>query len=457
MMGSIDLTIVSVALPTMLRELDTSLALASWTLTASQLTQTVTLPLAGKLADKFGRKRLFLCSVALFCAGSIGSGVAPSIYLLILCRVAQASGAAMFFPCAASIVGDVFEEGRQVAIGLFVTIFQLGGVIGPNIGGLITDHLSWRWVFFVNVPVSVVVVLLGIALLPKDKTPDESTRPHIDTYGAALFAAGMFSVLFGLTHLANHPDDLAAPLPWFSMACGVALLLAFVRQESRTAEPIIDLKLLRWRPFLACNAQLFMWSGAFNGFFNFIPYYATIAYGMSATEAGAILTPRSLAAVIVSFVSSIFVGRMGYRRPWLTGIYMMATSMFLMSLGLDGIGVLGLEVSPFVLLCLITGLGGVAIGVAIPPSQNAYFDLVPDQMATAAGFRAMFGNSGAVFVTALVTLTLSQFSDKVLGFHVIFAALGCLVLLSQIWAFMVPEKPKRPVARDTGPATISRP
>jgi MFS family permease len=254
----------------------------------------------------------------------------------------------------------------------------------------------------------------------------------------------MFSLLFGLTYLANHPETTGSLTPWACLACGAALLALFVRHESRTPEPIIDLKLARWRPFLACNCQLFMWSSAFNGFFNFIPYYAAVAYGMSATQGGAILTPRSLVAVVVSLISSVFVARLGYRRPWLIGIYLMAGAMMLTSLGVQETDVLGLTLTPFLLLSLFTCVAGLAIGIAIPPSQNAYFDLRPDLMATSAGFRAMAGNSGGVFGTAMVTLALSQFEDKAAGVEVIFIALGCVVLLSQVFVFMVPDRAKTP-------------
>ena len=207
--------------------------------------------------------------------------------------------------------------------------------------------------------------------------------------------------------------------------------------------PIIDLR-SRWRPFLACNAQLFMWSSCFNGFFNFIPYYAAIAYGMSATQGGAILTPRSIIAVVLSLIASIFVKKLGYRRPWLIGIYLMAVSMMLMGAAVGTISGFGLG-SPFIVMSMFMFIAGLAIGIAIPPAQAAYFELRPDLMSSAAGFRAMAGNSGGVFGTTFVTLFLSQFEDKVLGVQIVFVILGAIVLLSQFWVFMVPDRQKEPL------------
>ena len=215
----------------------------------------------------------------------------------------------------------------------------------------------------------------------------------------------------------------------------------------------MDLQLLRWRPFLACNVQLFMWSGCFNGFFNFIPYYAAIAYGMSATQGGAILTPRSVMAVVLSLISSIFVAKMGYRRPWLVGLYLMALSMILMGSSIDTFVDLGFG-SPFLVMSMFTFIAGLAVGIAIPPAQAAYFDLRPDLMAASAGFRAMAGNSGGVFGTTIVTLFLSQFEDKALGVEIIFVFLGITVLISQVWVFMVPDRQKEPKEREMSPVAV---
>jgi MFS family permease len=132
---------------------------------------------------------------------------------------------------------------------------------------------------------------------------------------------------------------------------------------------------------------------------------------------------------------------MGYRRPWLIGLYLMATSMLLMSTSVDAFSDLGLG-SPFLVMSMFTFIAGIAIGIAIPPAQAAYFDLRPDLMASAAGFRAMAGNSGAVFGTTFVTLFLSQFDDKVLGVQIVFFILGIVVLVSQVWVFMVPDRAK---------------
>src|ERR671926_441311 len=159
-MFSIDATVVSVALPAMMRELNTSLVWLGWTLTAYMLTQTSIMPLAGKLTETFGRMRVFLACVGLFTLGSLLCGLAPNIEVLIACRVLQALGGGGILPSAAGIVAQEFPHNRARMIGLFSSIFPIGGIVGPNLGGLIVEHWSWREVFLINVPIGVLVLAI---------------------------------------------------------------------------------------------------------------------------------------------------------------------------------------------------------------------------------------------------------------------------------------------------------
>jgi len=172
LMFSIDSTVVSVALPNMMSDLQTSLVGVGWTLTAYMLTQTAVMPLAGKLSESFGRMRVFLVCVALFTLGSLLCGIAPNIYVLIACRVIQALGGGGFLPSAAGIVAREFPTNRDRMIGLFSSIFPLGGIIGPNLGGFIVERWSWREVFLINVPIGVLVLVI----LAKQATAVEQTQ-----------------------------------------------------------------------------------------------------------------------------------------------------------------------------------------------------------------------------------------------------------------------------------------
>src|SRR5437868_8475561 len=198
LMFSIDSTVVSVALPRMQVDLNTSLVWLGWTLTAYQLTQTAVMPLAGKLSESLGRMRVFLVCVFLFTVGSLLCGIAPNIYVLIACRVLQALGGGGFLPSAAGIVAREFPVNRDRMIGLFSSIFPLGGIIGPNLGGFIVERWSWREVFLINVPIGLIVLLV---LLKSATQPEATTVRRVDFPGALLFAAAITSLLAGLSLL----------------------------------------------------------------------------------------------------------------------------------------------------------------------------------------------------------------------------------------------------------------
>src|SRR6202163_440697 len=203
LMFSIDSTVVAVALPNMMADLQTSLVWLGWTLTGYALAQTAVMPLAGKLSESFGRMRVFLVCVFLFTLGSLLCGLAPNIYVLIACRVLQAIGGGGFLPSAAGIVAREFPHNRARMIGLFSSIFPLGGIIGPNVGGFIVEHWSWRQVFLINVPIGIVVFVI---LLSRVEPSEPTAERHIDLPGALLFAGAITSLLAGLSLLGNEPS-----------------------------------------------------------------------------------------------------------------------------------------------------------------------------------------------------------------------------------------------------------
>ncbi len=441
LMSSIDATIVSVGLPTILGELHASLPTVGWILTGYQLTQTVAMPLAGKISDDFGRKRLFLVSVVLFTVGSIGAGLSPNIYILILFRVVQGLGGGAFLPSATGIVSDAFGERRQTAIGLFTSIFPLGGIIGPNIGGVIIDLLSWRWLFFINLPIGI-LILIGSMIFVPDTKPETSRRGSIDGVGAGLFAGGMLGLLYALTFVANHSDRIFSPEPIGFLVAGVVLLYLFLRHEDHTSDPMIDLQLLRLRPFFATNLYNFMYGAVAFGFFSFIPFYATVGYHMSTAASGAVLTPRSLAMAGTSIVSSFMLVRLGYRLPMIVGLLVISFSLFILSRGFHDVSLLGLAIPNFVLLSVILAISGTGIGISGPASQNAALDLAPEKLAAVAGLRGMFRSTGGVLGIGTITLVLNQFQNQGAGMQYIFLFLALFQLTIIPVIFMIPEATK---------------
>src|SRR4051812_48649831 len=270
LMFSIDFTIVSVALRTIVEDLDTSLMLAGWTMTAFALTQTIVLPLIGKLGENFGQMRVFVACVALFIVGSLLCGIAPTIYVLIACRVLQAIGGAGFMPSATAIVAREFPESRSKLIGLFASIIPLGGIIGPNLGGYIIQHFGWREVFLVNVPIGIVVVpilLWQMRASGQHRAPVRGANRSLDVAGSILFAGSIVSLLVALALLGDDPSFVWQGEFWLLIAASIGLLFLFIRQELRAAEPVIELALVTRHPFLVVNVYNFIFGACVFGCF----------------------------------------------------------------------------------------------------------------------------------------------------------------------------------------------
>lgn len=437
LMAAIDSTIVAVAIPQLSEALDAPLAWVSWTLTGYQLVQVTMLPVAGKLSDTLGRKRVFMACIGLFTLGSLLCGLAPSIGLLVLFRAVQAVGGGGLMPSAVGIVSDQFTERRAQAIGLFSSVFPIGGIIGPNLGGFILHYWSWRDLFFVNVPLGVAVLIGIYLLLPGSR--GERRKAHIDLKGLGLFATALAGLLFGMTRLANEPALAASPLLWGLFAGSAALLALFLRHLRTAPDPLVDYELVARNPFLAANLYNFVFGAAAFGFFSFVPYYAVVRYGMSALESGAVLTPRAMAMMAVSTVSSLYIIRLGYRLPMIVGALLMAASLLLLSQGPHGVELGGLTLSAFWGLAATLALSGAGMGICGPAANNAAIDLVPRKAAAITGLRGMFRQTGGVIGIATIVLALSFFPDQGQGLSIIFLVLAGIFLVTIPLTLLIPD------------------
>lgn len=450
LMTSIQATIFVVAFPAMLQELHTNLAWLGWTLTGYQLAQTIAMPLAGKLGDEMGRGRLFVASIILFTVASVGAGFAPDVYTLIGFRVMQAIGAGAMTPLGTGMVSDAFGEKRNTYIGLFTSVWPFGAVIGPVLGGVVIDHLSWPWVFFIMGPIGAVLTVVGLMALPAGVA--SARRHRVDYTGLGLFALAMTALLFALTAWADSPDALHHPLVWTFAALGAGAGAAFLWYEGRVDSPMVELKLLRWRPFLGANLYNFMHGAAVQGFFSFIPLYATTVYAMSASQSGAVITPRAIVMMLVAVPSSLFLIRLGYRLPMILGVLLMALTLVLLGLAPHDVGLFGAHIPNVVLVMSIIVLSGIGLGLSSPASSSAALDLMPEKVAALAGLRGMFRSTGGVVSTALVVLILSHYQDKGLGLQHIFLGLSVVLLAVIPVVFMIPDsaRDRRVAARSNG-------
>jgi EmrB/QacA subfamily drug resistance transporter len=449
LMSSIDNTIVAVAIPELTRALGAPLSWISWTLTVYQLVQVVMLPVAGKLSDSLGRTRLFVVCVTIFTVSSLLCGMAPNVGLLIVFRALQAIGGGGLMPSAVGIIADQYRERRAQAVGLISSVMPIGTILGPNLGGFLLQNWSWRALFWVNVPIGVLVVG-GVLLLaqPSPRRQTARNRLHVDLVGLLLYATAIVGVTYAMTLVANEPSQARDPLVWGLAAASVVLGGVFVWHVRRAKDPVLDYTLLARNPFLAANLYNFFFGAAALGFFSFVPYYAVIRYHLSAFESGAVLTPRALTVVASSVLSSMYVIRLGYRLPMLLGMLLVVVSLLLLARDWPSLHLGPLEVQGFWQLAGLLAIGGMGMGISNPASNNASLELAPHQAAAMTGIRSMFRLTGGALSIAAIVLALSFFPDQAAGFSTIYVVLAAVVLASAPLVFLIPDGPRRKAARE---------
>jgi EmrB/QacA subfamily drug resistance transporter len=447
LLSSISSSAVSVAFPVIISDLKTSLVMAGWILTAYQLVQTIVMPLGGKLSEVFSRRAAFIAYTLLFSVGSILCALAPNIYLLIGARVIQAIGGGGFMPCAAGIVSDEFPEARQRFIGLFSSIFPIGAIIGPNLGGWMVETFGWRSVFWFNVPLGIVVLVLSRLLL---RTGEErkSSSSSIDFVGAGLLFGSISAFMFGITELGNNESGI----PWipvgFFFTLGIGLMVPFLLWEHQAKEPIIDLELLKKGPFLAANVYNFIYGVCALGIFSLIPFYAVSIYNMSTLESGILLTPRSIGMMVASTITSFSLVKWGYRRPILVGTLIVMVTLVLLALQPQGIEIMELQLGAVPLLFIVVGLAGIGHGTCTPAANNACIELMPDKVATITGLRGMFRILGSTFGISIATVIIHSIGDVQRAFYILLLASAVLLLISIPTIFIMPASPNVSTSRN---------
>jgi Na+/melibiose symporter-like transporter len=288
------------------------------------------------------------------------------------------------------------------------------------------------------------------------KAPARAGNRPLDLQGSALFAGAIVSVLLALTFLGQDPSYVWTAQFWGLLVAGLALSVLFVRQEYRALEPVIDMSLVTRHPFLIVNLYNFAFGACVFGCFTFIPYYASVQYGMSPLESGAVLTPRSLAMIVVSFFASIFLIRFGYRLPMVLGMAGMIVSMLIVGQGWDGIDLGAFSLGPFGLLAWTVGLSGAAMGLIMPSSNNAGIDLLPERVGVISGLRQFFRQVGGMIGTAGIVVALSLSPDQAAGLRSVYTALGLLLIVTIPLACLIPDAARqRRLSERDAPASAS--
>jgi len=311
LLAALDQTIVATALPKVVSELG-GITQYSWVFTAYMLGSTVTVPLYGKLGDAHGRKPLFIVAITIFLAGSALCGLAQNMVELVIFRAVQGVGAGGLFPLTLAMVGMIIpprDRGRYQ--GLIGSVFAAASIIGPLVGGFIVDHLSWRWIFYVNLPVGGVALAVILVTMPKRPYKQQHS---IDWLGAGILAMGTSSLLLGLVWGGrDYPWGSAQVLG--ALVAALVILAVFALWERRVPEPILPFDLMRDQTVASSVACMALVGAAMFGTISFVPLFVQGVIGTSATSSGVVLTPLMLGAVITSFLSGQLVSRTGRYRP----------------------------------------------------------------------------------------------------------------------------------------------
>ncbi len=327
-LGALDQTIVGTALPKIVTELGGN-DYYTWVVTIYLLTSTITVPFYGKLSDIYGRKPLLMIGVTLFLVGSALSGLSQNMFQLILFRGIQGIGAGALFPIALAVIGDLFtpaERGKYQ--GLFGAVFGISFIVGPALGGFLTDNVSWHWVFYVNIPVGLVSLYIIWRLLPTIKRAGASRT--FDFLGAGVFTVGISFLLVGLTNKLSA--DWSSFYVGGFIAIGLALTALFLVIESRAREAIVPLDLWRIRTYAASMLATFFVSFGFFGAIIFLPRFFQVVRGDSATASGYEIFPLLIGLIGSSIVGGLLVSRTGrYKVLIITGLVIMTIGITLMT------------------------------------------------------------------------------------------------------------------------------
>jgi EmrB/QacA subfamily drug resistance transporter len=328
LLGALDQTIVGVALPSIVADLEGT-QLYTWTVTIYLLTSTISVPFWGKLSDIYGRKIMLVIGISIFLVGSALCGLSQEMWQLILFRGIQGVGAGSLFPIALAVIGDLFtpaERGKYQ--GLFAAVFGLSALIGPALGGFLTDTVGWHAIFYINIPVGLVSLVVIWRVMPPLKR--EGVVHSLDILGAVVFTAAVAPFLIGLTNAQDN--DWLTPQVGGLMAVGLALGIVFLLIERRAKEPIIPLHLFRGRTYSASIAATFFASLGFFAAIIFLPLYFQVVTGASATESGYLSFPLLIGVIAGSIGSGQVIARTGrYKTLILVSLALVAVGSFLMT------------------------------------------------------------------------------------------------------------------------------
>jgi len=418
-LASMEVTVVATAMPTIVAQLG-GLEIYAWVFSAYMLAATTMVPIFGKLSDIYGRRRIYLMAVTFFLLGSLLCAQAQTMPQLILFRVVQGLGAGGIQPLAFTIIGDIFTfEQRAKMQGWFSSVWGISSIIGPIIGGFLVEQASWQWIFWINLPFGVFAASLML-LAWRDVNP--RSHGHVDYLGAVVLSAAIVALMLALFEL--RAGDLSKG-GTFGFLLGIAIILFAILWaiERRASNPILPLALFRERLFATSVGHGFLAGFALFGSTSFLPLFAQTVLGVSATVAGATLTPQILAWVLASIIGSRLLLRFNYRSLALLGMSVLVVSFAMLTMVN--------ATTPLWALYIVVGLGGMGMGFSIPSFLIAVQTTVARQSLGTATAAVQFSRSigGAIGTSVMGVMLTARLASTLtgLGFELDNQSLGTLL------------------------------
>ena len=374
-MGALDTTIVNVALPTISDAFGISMGSASWVATIYLLIMASSILIIGKAADSIGYKRIFLAGISIFIIGSLCCGLLPLIThhfgSLILSRAMQAIGGAMMLsvgPAMVSVYLPQAEQGKNM--GIIMSLAALGTALGPSIGGILTQYLSWSWIFYINIPVGIIAIVIGVKAIPEmtEKINWNDFR-SFDKIGAVLLCLTLSSLLFVISE-GERLGWMSAMILGTTMI-GIICLLCFIHTEQKSSDPVLDLRLFSSRTFLFLNLIISLVYMAFAGVSYLLPFFLELMKGFNTSMTGLILTSLSFGLMISGIIAGLLYQKVGAKRLTLCATILMAAGYFLMA------QMNATSSTIYILICLFSI--GSGIGLMTTPVSNMIMRLAPDK------------------------------------------------------------------------------
>ncbi len=441
-MVTLDNLVVTTALASIRADLDATLEQLEWTVNAYTLAFAVLLPTAAALGDRLGRQRVFVAGLALFTLASAAAALAPSVDALIGARALQGMGGAIVAPLSLTLLSEAFPpERRGLPLGIWSGVSGLGVALGPVVGGAVVDGISWQWIFWLNVPVGLVLLPLALARLSESFGPSK----RLDLPGLALASAGLFGLIYGIVR--GEGLGWTSPAIIASLGAGLALLAAFVAWERRTPTPMLPLRFFSSRTFSATNGvSLAMYFGVFGAIFLLAQFFQTVQ-GYSPLEAGLRTLPWTGMPMIVAPIAGVLSDRIGSRPLMAAGLALQATALTWLAL------VSTTDVAYTTLVPAFV-MGGAGMALVFAPAANAVLGAVaPTEAGQASGATNAIREVGGVLGVAVLASVFSAsggYTSPQAFVDGLVPALwvGAAVLLAgALVALLVPR-------RQTGPADV---